>query len=208
MSITLFGFLSTTFWGMVLARGLNGALSGNGSVSKAALGEMTDRTNEGQSVSPYASSLGRVRSRPPRVEMLTHCAISLFSGLAFPLFSLQWSLGLALGCIPDQLCCVFSIGPRIKLTLLQSLFGWQPSHWRLPLPSQRTLPVHLPRLSLLRPPSLPSALPGRRCDHAHRSRFDRLVARGGARISHFYENLIIQTLALTSPIPASASTDT
>ena len=105
LSITLFGFLSTTFWGMVLARGLNGALSGNGSVSKAALGEMTDRTNEGQSVGSHSRVLGRVRSRPPRVEVLIQSTLpSSLPGLAFPLFSLQWSLGLALGCVPDRLC--------------------------------------------------------------------------------------------------------
>lgn len=63
-SILLFGGLSNSFWGMVFARGLNGLLSGNASVIKAALGEVTDSTNE---------------------------------GLAFPLFSLQWSLGLVLG---------------------------------------------------------------------------------------------------------------
>jgi predicted MFS family arabinose efflux permease len=47
LSMTLLG-LARSFWPLVLARCLCGALNGNTGVAKSAVGEMTDKTNVAQ----------------------------------------------------------------------------------------------------------------------------------------------------------------
>ncbi|KAJ4480152.1 member of major facilitator superfamily multidrug-resistance, DHA1 sub-family [Lentinula aciculospora] len=61
MSMYCFG-LSTTFWGLVLSRSLNGALNGNIGVIKSVMAEMTDSTNIAQAYAymPIAWSTGGV----------------------------------------------------------------------------------------------------------------------------------------------------
>ncbi|KAE9402502.1 MFS general substrate transporter [Gymnopus androsaceus JB14] len=61
MSMYCFG-LSTTFWGLVLSRSLNGALNGNIGVIKSIMAEMTDATNISQAYAymPIAWSTGGV----------------------------------------------------------------------------------------------------------------------------------------------------
>ncbi|KAJ3998915.1 member of major facilitator superfamily multidrug-resistance, DHA1 sub-family [Lentinula boryana] len=61
MSMYCFG-LSTTFWGLVLSRSLNGALNGNIGVIKSIMAEMTDSTNIAQAYAymPIAWSTGGV----------------------------------------------------------------------------------------------------------------------------------------------------
>jgi len=61
LSISLFCFgLSTTFWGLLLSRGLNGALDGNIGVLKSVMAEMTDATNIANAYAyvPLARSAG------------------------------------------------------------------------------------------------------------------------------------------------------
>ncbi|KXN88656.1 hypothetical protein AN958_06924 [Leucoagaricus sp. SymC.cos] len=59
MSMYCFG-LSTTFWGLVLSRALNGALNGNIGVIKSMMAELTDSTNISQAYAymPIAWSTG------------------------------------------------------------------------------------------------------------------------------------------------------
>ncbi|KAJ3712182.1 member of major facilitator superfamily multidrug-resistance, DHA1 sub-family [Lentinula raphanica] len=61
MSMYCFG-LSTTFWGLVFSRSLNGALNGNIGVIKSIMAEMTDATNIAQAYAymPIAWSTGGV----------------------------------------------------------------------------------------------------------------------------------------------------
>ncbi|KAF9065831.1 major facilitator superfamily domain-containing protein [Rhodocollybia butyracea] len=61
MSMYCFG-LSKTFWGLVLSRGLNGALNGNIGVIKSVMAEITDSTNLAQAYAymPIAWSTGGV----------------------------------------------------------------------------------------------------------------------------------------------------
>lgn len=58
-STILFGF-ARTFWAMMFARALSGALNGNVAVLKSSLGEMTDRTNRARAFSllPLTWSVG------------------------------------------------------------------------------------------------------------------------------------------------------
>lgn len=65
ISATSFG-LSKSFWAMVVARGLNGALNGNICVVKAALGEITDETNRG--LGELAARLRVTFSLAPRAQ--------------------------------------------------------------------------------------------------------------------------------------------
>ncbi|KAF5379724.1 hypothetical protein D9615_005691 [Tricholomella constricta] len=61
LSISMFCFgLSTTFWGLVLSRSLNGALNGNIGVIKSMMVELTDSTNIAQAYAymPIAWSTG------------------------------------------------------------------------------------------------------------------------------------------------------
>ncbi|KAF9522054.1 major facilitator superfamily multidrug-resistance, DHA1 sub-family, partial [Crepidotus variabilis] len=61
LSLTMYCFgLSRTFWGLLLSRGLNGALNGNIGVVKSMVAEMTDSTNISKAYGymPIAWSLG------------------------------------------------------------------------------------------------------------------------------------------------------
>ncbi|KAL4250680.1 MFS transporter superfamily protein [Pleurotus pulmonarius] len=59
VSMTCFG-LSTTFWGLIVSRSLNGGLNGNIGVMKSLIAEMTDETNISQAFAfmPIAWSTG------------------------------------------------------------------------------------------------------------------------------------------------------
>lgn len=60
-STILFGF-ARSFWAMLIARALSGALNGNVAVIKSAVGEMTDRTNRAQAFAliPLTWSIGSI----------------------------------------------------------------------------------------------------------------------------------------------------
>ncbi|KAG7094875.1 hypothetical protein E1B28_005682 [Marasmius oreades] len=63
MSVSMFCFgLSKTFWGLVMSRGLNGALNGNIGIIKSIVAEITDSTNLSQAYGymPIAWSTGGV----------------------------------------------------------------------------------------------------------------------------------------------------
>jgi MFS family permease len=72
ISMILLGF-STSFWPLVFARMLCGAMNGNSGVAKSALGELTDDTNVAQAFAlmPY------VDSTPTAIPLLTLALASL-----------------------------------------------------------------------------------------------------------------------------------